>query len=115
MLDRGYPAIGDIEGQRRVFVIVDLELAVLAATRVVNGGSTRGVAVDLEHRTFDRRIGAIDLRVRGDVPGCLRLVANLILETNGISAAAKDVGLGDRDAVAVCPGHRSAQLILAGG
>ena len=48
-----------------------------------------------------------------DNPGCRRLVVDWVLDADREHAAVEDVSLGDRDSIAVGPGERHAQFVLA--
>ena len=98
--------------------LVEVQLVIREVTVVLllepDGRAAEGEAVHLEHGTLDRRIRSLDLCVRMNLVRRATLVVDGVLEADGEHAALENEGLGDRDALAVGPGERHAQLLLPG-
>ena len=82
-----------------VFIVIDVELAVLAA--VPDGGAAIRVALDVEHRAFLRIDVPRELHVRRARPLARRSVVHVVQHFDRVAARAEHVSLGDRDAEAV--------------
>ena len=96
MLHRRHPAVGHVLREAAIFLVVDVELAVLLA--VVDRGTPVGIALDVEHRAVLRVDVPRELHVRRARPLGARAVVHLVLDADRVAARTKHVGLGDRDA-----------------
>ncbi len=96
-----------------MFRLLDVQLLVFLAVRVVDRRAAKREGLDLEHGVFDGRIHARDARVRRSGPWRGRSVVHRVLESDGVIAAPEHEGLGHRDAVAIRPSERHTQFVLA--
>ena len=112
MLHLGHPAVAECLLERRVFLVLDVELLVLLA--VVNDRTTERVALDVEHRAFLRVHMAHELQVRGGLPIAAGGVLHVVDDVEAVLARFEDVRLHHGDALPVRPRERHAEFFRAG-
>ena len=108
MLHRGDPAVGRVLRKRRIVLVRDVELAILAA--VVHRRPAVGETLDVEHRALLLDDVTRDLHVGRRRPVGGRAIVHVIEDLDGVAARPEHVSLRDRHALPVRPRERHAQL-----